>query len=130
MEAMHLGCMYLWDANTYVAHWLYATAHSFSYITDNCCTISLVCQMHDLSSRHLAKFIGVAIDTNIIYTVHEEYSMGSLYQLLHDPTKKLDTSFQHSFALDIIKVCGSVHSICVYICLCVCVLMRVTATLF
>ena len=79
-------------------------------------------QMHDLSSRHLAKFIGVAIDTNIVYIVHEEYPMGSLHQLLHDKTKKLDNSFQYSFALDIIKVCVCVCvCVCVYVCVCVCV---------
>ena len=61
--------------------------------------------MHDLSYRHLAKFIGVAIDTNIVYIVREDYSMGSLHQVLHNPTKKLDSSFKYSFALDIIKVC-------------------------
>ena len=72
--------------------------------------------MHDLSSRHLAKFIGVAIDTNIVYIVREEYSMGSLHQVLHNPTKKLDSSFKYSFALDIIKVCvWGGECVCAYV---------------
>lgn len=83
--------------------------------------------MHDLSYRCLAKFIGIIMETNIIYTVHEEYSMGSLYQLLHNPTKKLDNAYKFSFALDIIKVCACICAhmcACVYVCvheLCACV---------
>ena len=83
--------------------------------------------MHDLSSRHLAKFIGVAIDTNIVYIVREEYSMGSLHQVLHNPTKKLDSSFKYSFALDIIKVCVCVRArarVCVCVCMRECVYVR------
>ena len=50
--------------------------------------------------------------------------MGSLHQVLHDPTKKLDSSFQYSFALDVIKVC-----VCVCMCVCVCVCARQKAEL-
>ena len=72
-------------------------------------------QLYDLSSPNLAQIVGIIIDTNIVYILREDYPMGSLHQVLHDPTKKLDSSFQYSFALDVIKVC-----VCVYVCVCVC----------